>query len=311
MDDKVKERKTSLDKACRDLVQSPSFGGGGGMPGDVSAHRPRVIARIALAAISLALVIGSTGYFALNPDALSGITTASVQVGDSNAGASDSAADASRVDPASEPLDDASDSQEAAASGDTSSSKGTSDGSSTASNSGSGSDAGSGSSGPGSSSSSGASSSGSSASGSGSSGSSSTNSGPGAGSGNSGASQQGGSGGGAGSTDSGSQKPAQKTVTISISVDSSAADGSVSGSGSYTFEEGATVYDALCALGLSIGSRDSMYGVYVTSIGGLAEKQHGGSSGWMYAVNGVRPNRSCSAYVLKDGDNIQWAYVTG
>lgn len=310
MDDKAKERKTSLDKACRDLVQSPSFDGGGGIPGDVSAHRLRVNARTSLATISLALVIGSAGYFALNPDTLSGAIDAFERVENASADGGD-AADTSRVDPASEPLDNVSDSQETAASSDTSSSKGTSDGSSTASSSGSGSDAGSGSSDPGSSSSFGVSSSGSSASGSESSDSSSSNSGSGTGSGNSGGSVQGGNGGGGGSTDSGSQKPAQKTVTISIAVDSSAADGSVSGSGSYTFKEGATVYDALCALGLSIGSRDSMYGVYVTSIGGLAEKQYGGSSGWMYAVNGARPNRSCSSYVLKDGDSIQWAYVTG
>ena len=100
-------------------------------------------------------------------------------------------------------------------------------------------------------------------------------------------------------------------MTVSISVDSSAVGGPVSGSGTFTFEEGATVYDALCALGLSIGSQDSIHGVYVSSINGLAEKEHGASSGWMYAVNGRLPNMACSAYKLVDGDSVQWRYVTG
>ena len=125
-----------------------------------------------------------------------------------------------------------------------------------------------------------------------------------------GSSQQGG-GGQADKPAGGGQKPAPKTVTVSISVDSSAVGGPVSGSGTFTFEEGATVYDALCALGLSIGSQDSIHGVYVSSINGLAEKEHGASSGWMYAVNGKLPNMACSAYKLVDGDSIQWRYVTG
>ena len=100
-------------------------------------------------------------------------------------------------------------------------------------------------------------------------------------------------------------------MTVSISVDSSAVGGPVSGNGTFTFEEGATVYDALCALGLSIGSQDSIHGVYVSSINGLAEKEHGASSGWMYAVNGKLPNMACSAYKLVDGDSVQWRYVTG
>ena len=125
-----------------------------------------------------------------------------------------------------------------------------------------------------------------------------------------GSSQQGG-GGQADKPAGGGQKPAPKTVTVSISVDSSAVGGPVSGSGTFTFEEGATVYDALCALGLSIGSQDSIHGVYVSSINGLAEKEHGASSGWMYAVNGKLPNMACSAYKLVDGDSIQWRYVIG
>ena len=75
--------------------------------------------------------------------------------------------------------------------------------------------------------------------------------------------------------------------------------------------KGATVYDALCALGLSVNAHGSSYGTYVAAIGGLAEKEHGGTSGWMYSVNGVTPNTACSNYVLSNGDNVVWYYVTG
>lgn len=153
------------------------------------------------------------------------------------------------------------------------------------------------------------------------SGGSSSNSGPSNGNGSAGgnSSSQGGnsssssgqsgsssSGGGSsssqGSTDSG-------TVTVSVSVSSSAADGRVSGSATPTFEKGATAYDALCATGLSVTSKNSQYGIYVSAIGGLAEFEYGGSSGWMYSVNGSAPNISCGKYVLKDGDRVSWYYV--
>lgn len=108
---------------------------------------------------------------------------------------------------------------------------------------------------------------------------------------------------------SGSQQPGYVTVTVSVT--SSAVGNPVSSGGTFTFNEGATVYDALCALGLSVNAHGSSYGTYVAAIGGLAEKEHGGTSGWMYSVNGVTPNTACSNYVLKNGDNVVWYYVTG
>ena len=119
------------------------------------------------------------------------------------------------------------------------------------------------------------------------------------------------SNGGSTSADSqgGSQQPGRVTVTVSVT--SSAVGNPVSSGGTFTFNEGATVYDALCALGLSVNAHGSSYGTYVAAIGGLAEKEHGGTSGWMYSVNGVTPNTACSNYVLSNGDNIVWYYVTG
>ena len=119
------------------------------------------------------------------------------------------------------------------------------------------------------------------------------------------------SNGGGASADSqgGSQQPGHVTVTVSVT--SSAVGNPVSSGGTFTFNEGATPYDALCALGLSINAHGSSYGTYVAAIGGLAEKEHGGTSGWMYSVNGVTPMTACSNYVLSNGDNVVWYYVTG
>ena len=119
------------------------------------------------------------------------------------------------------------------------------------------------------------------------------------------------SNGGSASTgnQSGSQQPGYVTVTVSVT--SSAVGNPVSSSGTFTFNEGATVYDTLCALGLSVNAHGSSYGTYVSAIGGLAEKEHGGTSGWMYSVNGTAPMTACSNYVLSNGDNVVWYYVTG
>ena len=277
--------------SCRDVVM-----GGPAEDGRVtgrSDHR-RGRAQLAIAGASLVLVLGSAGYFALNPDAMSmGSGAAAAQAGSNADGdASDvESGEGAFVAPDATPVENSSEDsgdRSSSTSGDSGSKgqSGTSDsaGSSSSAYSSSGSNGNSGGFVNG-----------------------STPSKPNSGGGSS---QQGG-GGQADKPAGGGQKPAPKTVTVSISVDSSAVGGPVYGSGTFTFEEGATVYDALCALGLSIGSQDSIHGVYVSSINGLAEKEHGASSGWMYAVNGKLPNMACSAYKLVDGDFIQWRYVTG
>ena len=118
-------------------------------------------------------------------------------------------------------------------------------------------------------------------------------------------------GGGASTGDQGGSQQPSHVVTVTVSVTSSSVGNPVSSGGTFTFNEGATPYDALCALGLSINARPSSYGTYVSAIGGLAEKQYGGTSGWMYSVNGTTPMTACSNYVLSNGDNVVWYYVTG
>ena len=123
----------------------------------------------------------------------------------------------------------------------------------------------------------------------------------------------GGSASNSGSASAGNQGGSQQPgyVTVTVSVTSSAVGNPVSSGGTFTFNEGATAYDALCALGLSVNAHGSSYGTYVAAIGGLAEKEHGGTSGWVYSVNGVAPNTACSNYVLSNGDRVVWYYVTG
>lgn len=50
--------------------------------------------------------------------------------------------------------------------------------------------------------------------------------------------------------------------------------------------------------------------VYIESIAGDGEFDHGSGSGWMYSVNGTYPNYGASQYKLKQGDRVQWRYTT-
>lgn len=118
-------------------------------------------------------------------------------------------------------------------------------------------------------------------------------------------------GGGASTGDQGGSQQPSHVVTVTVSVTSSAVGNPVSSGGTFTFNEGATPYDALCALGLSVNAYGTSYGTYVAAIGGLAEKEHGAKSGWMYSVNGTAPMTACSNYTLKNGDTVVWYYVTG
>ena len=98
------------------------------------------------------------------------------------------------------------------------------------------------------------------------------------------------------------------TVTVNITVDGSSA-GAGSSSATLTLPAGATVYDALASCGVSFNAKATGYGMYVSSIAGLAEKEHGGMSGWMYSVNGDVANVACSSYVLYGGESIYWWYA--
>ncbi len=105
------------------------------------------------------------------------------------------------------------------------------------------------------------------------------------------------------------EPPAPSTITVSVHVDSSRAASkgypASMASGSVTLNQGASVYDALCALGVSVGGSSN----YVTSINGLAEFACGSGSGWLYLVNGSSPGYGCGSYILQGGESITWVYT--
>lgn len=119
-------------------------------------------------------------------------------------------------------------------------------------------------------------------------------------------SSSGSSGASSGSGDSGGQQ--ESTILVTVTVDGTAA-GSNSSSAQISLPSGGTAFDALQATGVSVNARNTQYGIYVAGINGLAEKEHGGSSGWIYEVNGSEPNTSAGNYTLKDGDSVVWRYV--
>lgn len=79
--------------------------------------------------------------------------------------------------------------------------------------------------------------------------------------------------------------------------------------------EGESVFDLLRRAARDSGlhleySEAPAYGtVYVEGIGNLYEMDCGGSSGWMYAVNGWFPNYGCSQYFPEAGDVIAFQYT--
>ena len=81
-----------------------------------------------------------------------------------------------------------------------------------------------------------------------------------------------------------------------------------------SFTEGDTVFEVLqkvCAAAeLQIEySWTPMYNsYYIEGINHLYEFDCGNESGWMYKVNEWFPNYGCSAYTLKNGDDIVWCY---
>lgn len=113
--------------------------------------------------------------------------------------------------------------------------------------------------------------------------------------------------------------PAQISATVSITCHNAVKYGNTSvpqngvilSSTTYTSAEGATVFDALKKVCTKRGiqlSYDKPY--YIIGIDGLREKECGSGSGWMYRVNGSTPMTACNKYVLKDGDVVEWYYVT-
>ncbi len=116
------------------------------------------------------------------------------------------------------------------------------------------------------------------------------------------------------SASSEAQQPAaavESTISVSVSIDSSAAHAynanypSSMGSATVQIDDGASVYDALVATGVTVGGSSN----YVRKINGLGEFDCGQNSGWLYYVNGAQPGYGCGSYALHGGESITWLYT--
>lgn len=97
-------------------------------------------------------------------------------------------------------------------------------------------------------------------------------------------------------------------LSVSVTVDGSSARGP-SFTVNFQVQEGTSAYEALVATATGVNARATSFGMYVTAINGLAERDHGPQSGWVYSVNGVQPNYTSDSYILHDGDSVVWTYV--
>lgn len=79
--------------------------------------------------------------------------------------------------------------------------------------------------------------------------------------------------------------------------------------------EGDTVLEVLLraceAKGVDVAYTDMpmFNSCYIEGIGGIFEKDCGGSSGWMYSVNGEFPQVGANAYTVSAGDEITFVYT--
>jgi len=113
----------------------------------------------------------------------------------------------------------------------------------------------------------------------------------------------------AASGDDGSVPPATPTVTLRI--DGGEAGGSILPKRKVEYRTGDTPYAVLVReIGAgSVESSGSGSSLYVRTIDGLSEYDHGAQSGWMYSVNCKFPSTSAGSYRLKANDNVVWWYT--
>lgn len=108
-----------------------------------------------------------------------------------------------------------------------------------------------------------------------------------------------------------SQNQNDNKITVSVQI---IGVDSMMMSGNLNLEKNTSVYSALKTLasqqGVSISTSGFGSTTYVRGIGGLYEFDYGGNSGWLYMVNGVKPNYGAYSYKLNDGDTVKWYYTT-
>ncbi len=82
---------------------------------------------------------------------------------------------------------------------------------------------------------------------------------------------------------------------------------------SCTYESGDTAYDILkrsCASQhIKITAEDTVYGIYISGINNIDEKDCGDESGWLYSVNGKFPSITCGKKEVNPNDEILFTYT--
>lgn len=119
-------------------------------------------------------------------------------------------------------------------------------------------------------------------------------------------------------------EPAGGGIAVTVTVDHSAAlayelaaelseNGTMLSEYTVSVPEASTAFDALIAAAkeqqIQVDHADGIFGEYVRGIGGLYEFDCGSESGWLYSVNGVRPSVSAGAYILSQGDVVEFVYT--
>lgn len=90
-------------------------------------------------------------------------------------------------------------------------------------------------------------------------------------------------------------------------------DGYILSNKKMTVSKGDTVYDVLkeaCSEnGIRLTASNSTFGIYVSGINNIDEKDCEKNSGWTYWVNGNMPMVTCGKYTVNNGDEIKFSYV--
>ncbi|WP_139994052.1 S-layer homology domain-containing protein [Paenibacillus paridis] len=124
-------------------------------------------------------------------------------------------------------------------------------------------------------------------------------------------------GGGTPPGDGGGVGPNPEKGTIQLSIDKlTIKKGFVLSPTTVEFTPGESVWEVLKreldkrGIAYKNSFSEEFNSIYIESIAGDGEFDHGELSGWMYNVNGTYPNYGASLYKLKQGDSVQWRYTT-
>ena len=117
-------------------------------------------------------------------------------------------------------------------------------------------------------------------------------------------------------TKAGEIKPEDK-ATVTLSIDKLTINkGYVLSTTKVEITKGETVWDMLKReldqrrIDYQYSNNSQYNSVYVESIDGDGEFDHGSGSGWKCSVNGIYPDYGCSRYELSGGEVIKWRYTT-